>query len=41
MEMLGILPETLTIYFCINLFIKVDQLIINIDCNSNLKKSDE
>ena len=44
METFKILTETMTIYVCINLFIKVDQLIIvtiNIDCRSNLKKSDE
>ena len=34
----------MTIYVCINFFIKVDQFdhsTINIDCRSNLKKSDE
>ena len=38
-----ILPETMTIDICINFFIKVsrDHSTINVDCKSNLKKSDE
>ena len=41
-----VLPETMTIDISIIFFIKVNQLIIvpyyiNMDCNSNLKKSDE
>ena len=45
METFRILPETTTIFVCINFFTKVDQLTIvpltYIDSNSNLKKSDE